>query len=152
MTAQHSADTQPDARANQAPPRQRGWRHPAVRWIAHGVLFVALVAGIFGLLPRLGGLTRDAAGLRHARPPFLAAAIAAQALSLGCYAQLYRQVLAALGARIRFRLAADVILATFFVSHLTPLGSATGTLVNASTLEADGIAAATTGEAIALTR
>jgi hypothetical protein len=74
-----------------------------------------------------------------------------QALSLGCYAQLYRQVLAALGARVRFRLAADVTLATFFVSHLTPFGSATGTLVNASTLETEGIAAATTGEAIALT-
>jgi hypothetical protein len=60
-------------------------------------------------------------------------------------------VLAALGARIRFRLAADVTLATFFVSHLTPFGSATGTLVNASTLEAEGVPAATTGEAIALT-
>ena len=56
------------------------------------------------------------------------------------YAQLYRQVLAALGARIRFRLAADVILATFFVNHLTPFGSATGALVNASALESDGIA------------
>ena len=52
---------------------------------------------------------------------------------------------------MRFRLAADVTLATFFVSHLTPFGSATGTLVNASTLETEGIAAATTGEAIALT-
>jgi uncharacterized protein (TIRG00374 family) len=97
-----------------------------VRWIVHGLLLVGLAAGIYGLLPRLGGLTRDAAGLRHARPAFLVAAI-------------------------RFRLAADVIMATFFVSHLTPLGSATGTLVNASALEADGIAAATTGEAIALT-
>src|SRR5206468_2522506 len=82
---------------------------------------------------------------------FLAAAIVAQAVSLGCYAQLYRRVLAALGARIRFRLAADVTLATFFVSHLTPFGSATGTAVNASTLETEGIAATTTGEAIALT-
>jgi hypothetical protein len=51
--------------------------------------------------------------------------------------------------RIRFRLAADVTLATFFVSHLTPFGSATGTVVNASTLETEGIAAATTGEASA---
>jgi uncharacterized protein (TIRG00374 family) len=122
-----------------------------VRWIVHGVLLVALAAGVFGLLPRLGGLTRDAAGLRHARPAFLAAAVVAQAVSLGSYAQLYRQVLVALGARIRFRLAAAVIMATFFVSHLTPFGSATGTLVNASTLETEGIAAATTGEAIALT-
>jgi uncharacterized protein (TIRG00374 family) len=121
-----------------------------VRWIVHGVLLVALTAGIFGLLPHLGGLARDAAGLRRARPPFLIAAVVAEAVSLGCYAQLYRRVLAALGARIRFRLAADVIMATFFVSHLTPFGSATGTLVNASTLETEGIAAATTGEAIAL--
>jgi hypothetical protein len=150
MTAHQNAGTPPDARADWAP-LHRGRRRPAVRWIAHGVLFVALAVGIFGLLPRLGGLTRDAAGLRHARPAFLAAAVAAQAVSLGSYAQLYRRVLAALGARIRFRLAADIILATFFVSHLTPLGSATGTLVNASTLETDGVAAATTGEAITLT-
>jgi uncharacterized membrane protein YbhN (UPF0104 family) len=122
-----------------------------MRRIGYAVLFVALAVGIYGLLPRLGGLTRDAAGLRHARPAFLAAAIVAQAASLGSYAELYRKVLAALGARIRYRLAADVILATFFVSHLTPFGSATGTVVNASTLEAEGIPAATTGEAIALT-
>jgi uncharacterized protein (TIRG00374 family) len=150
MTAHQSAGTPPEARADQVPPH-RGRRRPAVRWIVHGVLFVALVAGVFALLPRLGGLRHDAAGLRHAQPAFLAAAIVAQALSLGCYAQLYRRVLAALGARVRFRLAADVTLATFFVSHLTPFGSATGTLVNASTLETEGIAAATTGEAIALT-
>jgi uncharacterized protein (TIRG00374 family) len=139
----------PGVDAVRAPPQQ-GRRHPAVRWIVHGVLLVALTVGIFGLLPRLGGLTRDAAGLRHARPAFLVAAVAAEAVSLGCYAQLYRRVLAALGARIRFRLAADVIMATFFVSHLTPFGSATGTLVNASALESEGIAATTTGEAIAL--
>ncbi len=151
MPAHQSAGTPPDARAGRAPPHQGGRRRPAMRWILHGVLFVALAVGVFGLLPRLGGLTREAAGLRHARPAFLAAAIVAQAVSLGCYAQLYRQVLAALGARLRFRLAADVILATFFVSHLTPFGSATGTVVNVSTLEAEGIAAATTGEAIALT-
>jgi hypothetical protein len=85
-----------------------------VRWIVHGLLLVALATGIFGVLPRLGGLTRDAVGLRHARPAFLAAAIVAQAASLGCYAQLYRRV-------------------------------------NASALESEGVAAATTGEAIGLT-
>ena len=59
---------------DQAPPH-RGRRRKAVRLIANGVLFVALVAGVFGLLPRLGGLTHDAAGLRHARPAFLVAAM-----------------------------------------------------------------------------
>src|ERR1700733_3404013 len=97
MTAHQNAGTPTDARADRAP-LHRGRRRLPVRWIVHGVLFVALAVGIFGLLPRLGGLPRDAAGLRHARPAFLAAAIVAQALSLGCYAQLYRRVLAALGA------------------------------------------------------
>jgi hypothetical protein len=106
---------------------------------------------VFGLLPRLGGLRHDAAGLRHARPAFVAAAIVAQAVSLACYALLYRRVLASLGARLRFRLAAEVTLSTFLISHVTPFGSATGTLLNVSTLEAEGIAASTTGEAIGLT-
>jgi uncharacterized protein (TIRG00374 family) len=81
----------------------------------------------------------------------VAAAIVAQAVSLACYALLYRRVLASLGARLRFRLAAEVTLSTFLISHVTPFGSATGTLLNVSTLEAEGIAASTTGEAIGLT-
>jgi hypothetical protein len=119
--------------------------------VVRGALLVALAAGVFGLLPRVGGLEHDAAGLRHARPAFVAAAIVAQAVSLGCYALLYRRVLASLGARLRFGLAAEVTLSTFLISHVTPFGSATGTLLNVSTLEAEGIAASTTGEAIGLT-
>ena len=143
-----SSQAEPTPRAS---PQHGGRRRPAVRWIVHGLLFVALTIGVFGVLPRLGGLRHDAVDLRHGRPAFMVAAVVAQAVSLGCYAQLYRHVLGALGAKISFRLAADVTLASFLVSHLTPLGSATGTLVNVSTLETEGIAAATTGEAIALT-
>jgi uncharacterized protein (TIRG00374 family) len=143
-----SSQAEPTGRAS---PQHGGRRRPATRWIVHGVLLVALAVGVFGVLPRLGGLTRDAADLRHGRPAFMVAAVLAQAVSLGCYAQLYRHVLGALGAKIRFRLAADVTLASFLVSHLTPLGSATGTLVNVNTLETEGVAAATTSEAIALT-
>src|SRR5260370_18135546 len=112
-----------EARADGPPPLHRGRRRPAGRWIAHGVLFVALVAGVFGLLPRLGGLTHDAAGLRHPRPAFLAAAIVAQALSLGCYAQLYRQVLAAPAAPVPFRLRPGVLLPTFFLQPRPPCRS-----------------------------
>jgi uncharacterized protein (TIRG00374 family) len=126
-------------------------RHRRMRWIVHGVLFVALAAGVFAVLPRIGGLAHDAARLRHARPGFVVAAILAQAVSLGCYALLYRRVLASLGARVPVSLAVRVTLASFLVSHLTPFGSATGTLVNVNTLEAQGITAATTGEGIALT-
>jgi hypothetical protein len=122
-----------------------------LRWIVHGVMFVALAVGVFTLLPRLGGQWHDAAALRHARVAFVAAAIVAQAVSLSSYALLYRRVLGSLGARLRFRLAAQVTLASFLVSHITPFGSATGTLLNVSTLETEGVAASTTGEAIGLT-
>lgn len=145
-----SAPPQP---ASQAPPRpgRKDRRHPAVRWGLHGLLFAALAVGVFGVLPRIGGLARDAAGLRHASLAFVLASVAAQAVSLGCYALLYRRVLASFGARVRFSLVARVVLASFLVSHLTPFGSATGTLLNVSTLEAEGVAAATTSEAIGVT-
>jgi len=47
-----------------------------VRWIVHGVLFVALAAGVFGVLPRLGGLRHDAAGLPGFGPVAVAYAAA----------------------------------------------------------------------------
>src|SRR5262245_21165467 len=108
--------------ADAAPAAQRRRRRPAVRRIVHVVLFVALAVGVFGLLPRLGGLTRDAAELRHARPAFVVAAVVAQAISLACYALLYRRVLASLGARLPFWVAARVTMASFLVSHVTPGG------------------------------
>jgi len=48
MTAQQGADTTPDARASRASPRPGGRQRPAVRRVVHGVLFVALAAGVFG--------------------------------------------------------------------------------------------------------
>jgi uncharacterized protein (TIRG00374 family) len=131
-------------------PRKQG-RRAWMRWIVHAVLFAALAVGVFSLLPRIGGLAHEAAGLRHARLGFVVAAIFAQAVSLGFYALLYRRVLASLGARVAYPLTLRITLASFLVSHLTPFGSAAGTLVNVNTLEAQGIGAATTGEGIGLT-
>jgi putative heme transporter len=148
VTADSHASTD---RADGTPRQDRGGRRPTTRWIVHVVMLVGLTAGVFGLLPRLGGLTHDAAALRHARPAFVAAAIVAQAASLASYALLYRRVLASLGARLGFPLAARVTIASFLVSHLTPFGSAAGTLLNVSTLEAEGVAASTTTEGIGLT-
>ena len=126
-------------------------RRRVLGWTVHAVLFVALAAGVFGLLPRLGGVAHDAAELRHARPGFIVAAVAAQAASLAAYALLYRSVQVSLGGRLGFPLAARVVLATFLVSHLTPFGSVTGTLLNVNSMESAGIPAATTAEAVALT-
>ena len=146
-----SADHGPPARADETSSARRGRRRPTTRQILRGLFFVAVAAGVFALLPRLGGLAHDAARLRHARPAFVVAAAVAQAVSLGCYALLYRRVLASLGARLPFRVALDVTMASFLVSHVTPFGSATGTVLNVSTLEQEGIAGSTTGEAIGLT-
>jgi uncharacterized protein (TIRG00374 family) len=146
MAASGSADGRPEV-----PTGQKGRRRVVLRRTGNGVMLVALAAGVYALLPRLGGLSRDAAELRHARPFFAAAAVVAQGLSLACYALLYRRVLASLAARVPFWLTARVTLASFLVSHVTPFGSAAGTAVNVSTLETEGVAASTTGEAIALT-
>jgi uncharacterized protein (TIRG00374 family) len=130
--------------------RPAGRRRRVLGRVAHAVLFAALTAGVFGLLPRLGGVAHDAAELRQARPGFIVAAVVAQAASLASYALLYRSVQVSLGGRLGFPLAARVVLATFLVSHLTPFGSVTGTLVNVNAMESAGIPAATTGEAVAL--
>ena len=133
------------------PTARKGRRRLVMRRVGNGLMVVGLAVGVYVLLPRLGGLSRDAAELRHARPGFVVAAVAAQAVSLACYALLYRRVLASLGARVPFWLTARVTLASFLVSHVTPFGSAAGTALNVSTLETEGVAVSTTGEAIALT-
>ena len=86
-------------------------------------MLVALTADVFGLLLRLAGLTHDAAALRHARPAFVVAAIVAQAASL----------------------------ASFPVSHVTPVRIGDSTLLNVGALEAEGVTASTTTEGIGLT-
>jgi uncharacterized protein (TIRG00374 family) len=146
MAASGNAGTQPEV-----PTAREGRRRLVMRRVGNGVMVVGLAVGVYVLLPRLGGLSRDAAELRHARPGFVVAAVAAQAVSLACYALLYRRVLASLGARVPFWLTARVTLASFLVSHVTPFGSAAGTALNVSTLETEGVAVSTTGEAIALT-
>jgi uncharacterized membrane protein YbhN (UPF0104 family) len=152
VAASQNMDTQPKAPAGSpASPPQKAGKRPVLRWVVRGLLLVGLAVGLFGVLPRLGGLARDTAELRHARRLSVAAAIVAQAISLASYALLYRRVLASLGARLRFVLAMRVTLASFLVSHVTPFGSTAGTLLNVSTLETEGIAASTTGEAIGLT-
>jgi uncharacterized protein (TIRG00374 family) len=122
-----------------------------MHWIVDAALLLALAAGLFAFLPRLGGLAHDVAALRHARPYLVALSIAAQASSLACYALLYQRVLLSLGVRLRFRRAAEVMLASFTVSHVTPFGSATGTLLNVSTLEAEGIPPALAADGIGVT-
>ncbi|MBO0818786.1 MAG: flippase-like domain-containing protein [Actinobacteria bacterium] len=152
-----SAVTTPDARGGSGSPEapggsaRPGRKHRKLGRVVQGLLLAALVACVVALVPRIGGFARDAGALRHARPVFAVGAVVAEAISLGCYALLYRQVLASLGARVRLGLATRVMMASFLVSHLAPLGSAAGTLLNVSTLEKEGIEPATSADAVAVT-
>jgi uncharacterized membrane protein YbhN (UPF0104 family) len=123
----------------------------ALRRIVDGLLVVAMVAGVYLRLPRLGGWAREAAALGHARLAFAVAAIVAQAVSLGCYAGCTGGVLVSLDARLPFRLAFQVTLASFLVSHVTPAGLVTGSALNIAALEIEGIAPATAADAIGVT-
>ena len=146
MAASEGTDTPPEGAA-----AQNDRRRLVLRRVGNSVVVVGLAVFLYGLLPRIGGLSRDAAELRHARPAFVVASVVAQAASLACYALLYRRMLASLGKRVPLWLTARVTLASYLVSHVTPFGSAAGTALNVSTLETAGVDASTTGEAIGLT-
>ena len=146
MAASEGTDTPPEGAA-----AQNDRRRLVLRRVGNGVVVVGLAVFLYGLLPRIGGLSRDAAELRHARPTFVAASVVAQAASLACYALLYQRMLASLGKRVPLWLTARVTLASYLVSHVTPFGSAAGTALNVSTMETEGVDPSTTGEAIGLT-
>jgi uncharacterized protein (TIRG00374 family) len=112
---------------------------------------VVLAAGLYGLLPRLAGLSKAAAALRHTRPGFVVAGVVAEAVSLVAYILFFRRVLRAVGAPLPFRTVARVTMAAFLLSHVSPWGSATGTLLNVDALREEGVDPATTAEAVALT-
>ena len=109
-----------------------------LRWVVRGLLLVGLAVGLYGVLPRLGGLARDTAELRHARRLLVAAAIVAQAVSLASYALLYRRVL---GRTDRFALA-------FMSSTQLPLVLAITTVATASGHMRASTAAALVGAAV----
>ena len=146
MAASEGTDTPPEGAA-----AQNDRRRLVLRRVGNSVVVVGLAVFLYGLLPRIGGLSRDAAELRHARPTFVVASVVAQAASLACYALLYQRMLASLGKRVPLWLTVRVTLASYLVSHVTPFGSAAGTALNVSTMETEGVDPSTTGEAIGLT-
>ena len=112
--------------------------------------FILLVAGVYGLLPRLGGLGEEAAVLRHAYLWAVAGALAAEAGSLALYVVFYRRVLQAMGTRPSFRTVLEVTLASFVVSHVVVGGSAAGMVVNVEAMRHEGVDPEIAGEAAAV--
>jgi uncharacterized protein (TIRG00374 family) len=120
-------------------------------WVRRAVTVALMALAIHLLLPQIGGLHRDAKALSEARPAFLGLAIVLEVASLGAYVLLYRRVLRAAGADVSTSAVARVTMASFFVSHLLPGGSATGSVVNVDGLRGRGVPATTAGLALGLT-
>ena len=93
---------------------------------------MVIVAGvaIYLLVPRLGGLSRDAAALRHANVWLALLGIAAEVASIAAYVTLYRSLLRAEHAEVPWLAAGRGVMSAFLISHVLPGGSAAGTVVN----------------------
>src|SRR5215467_5877775 len=111
---------------------------------------MVIVAGvaIYLLVPRLGGLSRDAAALRNANFWLVLVAIGAEALSLAAYVSLFRDLMRAEHAVVPWLAAGRGIMSAFLISHVLPGGAATGTLMNVRTMEREGISPRRTGLAL----
>ena len=113
---------------------------------------MVIVAGvaIYLLVPRLGGLSRDAEALRQANFWLVIVAVAAEVLSLGSYVSLFRDLLRAEEVEVPWLKAGRGVMSAFLISHVLPGGSAAGTVVNVRTMEREGVSARRTGLALVL--
>jgi uncharacterized protein (TIRG00374 family) len=124
---------------------------PIAAWIRRALLLLLLAAVVYFLLPRVGGLRQETVSLRHANWWLIGLAVALEGVSLLAYILLYRHILHAMGSAVPTLAVAEVVMATFLVSHVVPGGSAAGTAVNVDTMRARGVPASTSGTAVLLT-
>ncbi|WP_298460851.1 lysylphosphatidylglycerol synthase transmembrane domain-containing protein [uncultured Cellulomonas sp.] len=140
------------ARTRSAPtgPRRAPGARSRLRALVRVAVLVLLAAGLYGLLPRLGGLAEQAAVLRTADPWLLAPAVAAELGAVVLYVAAFRRVLAEMGARRPFGTVLGAWLAAFFVSHLAVGGTAAGFVVDVEALHDADVERETTAEAISV--
>jgi len=113
---------------------------------------VVIVAGvaIYLLVPRLGGLSRDAAALRHANLWLALLGVAAETASIAMYVTLYRSLLRAEQAEVPWLAAGRGVMSAFLMSHVLPGGAAAGTVMNVRTMEREGVSPRRTGLALVI--
>jgi uncharacterized protein (TIRG00374 family) len=114
------------------------------------LMVVGAGVAIYLVVPRLGGLSRDAAALRHANFYLVALAVAAEAASLMAYIQLFRDCLRAEDEEVPWFAAGRGVMSAFLISHVLPGGAATGTVINVRTMEREGVPARKSGLALVL--
>jgi uncharacterized protein (TIRG00374 family) len=113
---------------------------------------MVIVAGvaIYLLVPRLGGLSRDAAALRDANLWLALLGVAVETASIAAYVTLYRSLLRAEHAEVPWLAAGRGVMSAFLISHVLPGGAAAGTVMNVRTMEREGVPARRTGLALVL--
>jgi uncharacterized protein (TIRG00374 family) len=113
---------------------------------------VVIVAGvaIYLLVPRLGGLSRDAAAIRYANLWLALLGVAVETASIAAYVTLYRSLLRAEHAEVPWLAAGRGVMSAFLISHVLPGGAAAGTVMNVRTMEREGVPPRRTGLALVL--
>ena len=102
--------------------RMRGRR----RVVAYVVGVIVVGLGIHVAYPAIAGLGRSLELLRHANVGWIVAAVGFSALSLGCYVAVFRYVVGAHDARIGWRGAYQIAMASQAASTVVTAGGAGG--------------------------
>src|SRR5439155_1789609 len=121
-----------------------------VPMIKRALMVIVAGVAIYLLVPRLGGLSRDAAALRDANVSLALLGVAAETASIAAYVTLYRSLLRAEHAEVRWLAAGRGVMSAFLISHVLPGGAAAGTVMNVRTMEREGVPPRRTGLALVL--
>src|SRR5439155_18801768 len=113
-------------------------RSEGVAMIKRALMVIVAGVAIYLLIPRLGGLSRDAAALRTANLWLALLGIAAEVASIASYVTLYRSLLRAEHVEVPWLAAGRSVMSAFLISHVLPGGAAAGTSMNVRTIEREG--------------
>src|SRR6266542_5340706 len=113
-----------------APVRRRSAaRHSPFIWARRVLIVVALGATIYIVVPQLADLGQAAAALAHVQPFHIVGGLLLEALSYLSVAQLYRTILADVGAPISLGVAIETTMAVQAVTHIVPMERQRGCLL-----------------------
>lgn len=144
LTEALEAQRPPEAPAPRPPPESEG--EPTVsitrkRLLVMSVVVVAILVGLYFLIPKLAGLNKTWGRLRRGDPLLLAAGGVLELLSISGYAVLFRTVFGRGVARIDWRASIEIPLAGIAAIRLVAAAGAGGMAVTAWALGRAGMSA-----------
>ena len=121
--------------------------HPDLRRI---LLIALLVVGAYLLLPQLAGVGRALRILEQISPPYIAGALAFQAISVLSHAQVVQQTLEIFGSSVRFLTVLEISLASSFATLFVPSVGLSGLALRCRYLGERGFSLEATGVAFTI--